>query len=87
MRRERRGEVRAECLDEFEDHLRTGACRHVVPVDVAVHHVTGVVIDVDEQPPLEPGDARSAQGAALEYHDGVERVLHRRGDLDRRHAR
>ena len=50
-------------LDDVEDHLAAGGGRLVEPVERAVHAVAGVVVDVDDEASLEPGDAGARQVA------------------------
>ncbi len=50
------------------------AADDVEPVDRAVHLVAEMVIDVDDEVPVEPGDFRARELAALEQHDRVGRT-------------
>ena len=77
----------AERADQVEHHLAARRRRRVEPVDLSVAGVAGMVIDVDDEEAVEPGDAGPRQVAALHDDRGVE-VARRRASAmsDVRHA-
>ena len=73
----------AERLDQVEHHLAAGGGRRIEPVELAVAAVAGMVVDVDDEEPIEPGDAGPREVAALHDDRGVEVALDTLvGDLD-----
>ena len=83
MRRDLERQRHAERVDQVEHHLAAGGRAGVEPVDLAVAGVAGMVIDVDDEEPLEPGDAGPRQVAALHDDRRVELAArHAIGDLD-----
>ena len=76
----------AEGIHEFEHQLPAGRRRLIEPVDRAVARVAEVVIDVDDDVPVESCDAGPGEIAALQHERRVELAVHGVGDLDVRRA-
>ena len=88
VRRDLERQRHAERADDVEDHLAARRRRDVEPVDRAVHPVADVVVDVDDEAPLEAAHAGAAQVAALhdDHRVGVGVGRHLGRDLDALHA-
>ena len=86
MRRDLARQRHAERAHQVEHHLAAGGRASIEPVDLAVAGVAGMVIDVDDEEPIEAGDAGARQVAALHDDRGVELAVDAVGDLDVGHA-
>ena len=80
-------ERHAERLHEVEHHLGAGRRGGVEPVHLPVSRVARMVIDVDDEEPLEPGDAGPTKVAALHDDRPIEIIRDAVGELDLRDPR
>ena len=76
----------AERADEVEHHLAAGCRRGVEPVQLAIPGVAGMMVDVDDEEPIEARDAGPRQIAAFHDDRGVEVAFDVVGNLDLGHA-
>ncbi len=77
----------AQGVDQIEDHLAAGRRGRIEPVQLAVAGIPRVMVDVDDEEPIEPRDAGARQVAALHDDRGVVVSAHGIRDLDARHGR
>ena len=90
VRRDREKEMRrdlwrprhAERVDHVGHHLSARGRGRVEPVDLTVHLIAEVMVDVDGEVALETADLRPAQVAALEHDHGIGRDVRGGDDLE-----
>ena len=82
MRGDVAGQRGAKRFDDIEDHLAAGGNALIEPIDAAVHPIARVMVDVDDEMAVEPGDACTAKVTALENNYEIEITFRTIGDLD-----
>src|ERR1700687_5885703 len=80
------GQRHIERTNKVEAHLAAGGGRGVEPVDLAEPGIAGVMIDVDQEAPLEARDAGPRQFPALHDDARLEVVVGTIRNRDARHT-